>query len=196
MNQRVHIISISWGMQRDDLPIATALNDALKAGILIFASASNKGANYPITFPARLQGIFCIGSADGLGNQSFFNPPFMGIEKYSILGEAVSGACPKSVSQQSGYNAATQTIRRDGTSTATPIAAGIAALFIDYAWEVIDGKGTWSYEDIRKLFIRMSRATIGQEYRYLSPWCLFGAGIDPRAEIKKTLYQPTGTTFS
>src|SRR5947207_3511847 len=94
--------------------ISTALNEALMAGILIFASASNTGANYPITFPARLHGIFCIGSADGLGAPSTFNPPFEGEEKYSTLGEAVLGACPENLSDQHGYDTETQTIRRNG----------------------------------------------------------------------------------
>jgi subtilisin family serine protease len=134
ISKRVHIISISWGMQKDVPTIATALNRALKEGILIFASASNSGAKYPITFPARLHGIFCTGSADGLGAPSPFNPPFEGEEKYSALGEAVSGACTGDLSHQFGYHAATKTIRRDGTSTATPLAAGITALLIDYTW--------------------------------------------------------------
>jgi len=171
-------------------PIASALNEALKAGILIFASASNTGANYPITFPARLSGIFCIGSSDGVGHPSSFNPPFAGEEKYSALGEAVSGACPKTLSKELGYNAKEQTIRRNGTSTATPIAAGIAALFVDYAWQFMDTDDAWDYENMRKLFIRMSKATIEKDYRYLAPWSLFGLGVDSRTEIKKILLAP------
>lgn len=195
IQKRVHIISISWGIKEDVPSISTALNEALKAGILIFASASNAGANYPVTFPARLHGVFCIGSADGFGHPSTFNPPFEGEEKYSALGEAVSGACPKQLSDQLGYDAGTQTIRRDGTSTATPIAAGIAALFIDYAWQFMDGNAAWTYENIRKLFTRMSKATYGKDYRYLAPWSIFGAERDPRTDIKNMLATPIGMKF-
>jgi subtilisin family serine protease len=179
-------------MQEEVASIATALNHALEEGILVFASASNRGANFPITFPARLQGIFCIGSADGLGAPSSYNPPFAGEEKYSALGEAVSGACPRTLAHERGYNAEHQTIRRDGTSTATPIAAGIAALFIDYTWQIMDGDVVRSYENMRKLFIRMSTATVEKDYRYLAPWLLFGAGRDPKTEIKNVLATPPG----
>ena len=89
-------------MQKDVPIIATALNRALKEGILIFVSASNSGENDPITFPARLHGFFCIGSADGLGAPSPFNPPFEGEEKYSALGEVVSGTCTEDLSHQFG----------------------------------------------------------------------------------------------
>src|SRR5271155_1522044 len=189
---RVHIISISWGISEDVPPITTALNSAIEAGILIFASASNSGANYHIPFPACLHEVFCIGSSDGLGHPSSFNPPFGGVEKYSVLGESVSGACPKSLCDHPGYDAITQTVRRDGTSTAAPIAAGIAAIFVDYTWQFMEGKGACTYENIRKLFTRMSRATIGKDYRYLAPWSLFGAGRDSTNDIKKILTIPLG----
>ena len=188
----VHIISISWGFREDVPSIASALNDALKAGILIFASASNTGANYPIAFPARLSGLFCIGASDGLGYPSSFNPPFAGEEKYSALGEAVLGDCPKTLCNESGYNREEQTIRRDGTSTAAPIAAGIAALFIDYTWQFMDGNGAWDYENMRKLFTWISKATIEKDYRYLAPWSLFGAFVDSRTEIDNILVSPVG----
>jgi hypothetical protein len=181
---------------KEDIPsISTALNQALRAGVLIFSSASNTGANYPITFPARLQGIFCIGSADGLGAPSTFNPPFEGEEKYSALGEAVLGACPQCLSDQPGYDAETQMIRRDGTSTATPIAAGIAALFIDYTWQFMDGNAAWTYENIRKLFTHLSKATFGKDYRYIAPWSLFGAGGDAKTDIKNIFVRPLGMTL-
>ena len=192
IRKRVHIISISWGTKKEIPSISTALNQALRAGILIFASASNTGANYPITFPARLQGIFCIGSADGLGAPSTFNPPFEGEEKYSTLGEAVQGACLEHLSNQPGYDTETRTIRRNGTSTATSIAVGIAALFIDYTWQFMDGKAAWTYENIRKLFTHVSKATFGKDYRYITPWSLFEDGRDFETDIKNILERPLG----
>lgn len=139
-----------------------------------------------------MQGVFCIGSADGLGAPSTFNPPSEDEEKYSTLGEAVLGAAPKNLSDQSEYDAKTQMIRRDGTSTATPIVAGIAALLIDYTWQFMDGNAAWTYENIRKLFTHMSKTTFGKDYRYIAPWSLFRAGGDSKTEIKNILSSPLG----
>jgi subtilisin family serine protease len=188
IQQKVNIISISWGTTDDVPSITAALNRAIENNILIFASASNDGANFDITFPARLRGVFCIGSADGKGHPSSFNPPKEGPEKYSALGEAVLGACPKNLSDQPGYDPETQTIRRDGTSTATAIAAGIAALFIDYTGE---RRRDSTDENIRKLFARMSKMTVKKDYRYLAPWSLF-QGKDPYNEIKTIMENPLG----
>lgn len=182
---------------RDDIPsITEAINDAMKDGILVFASASNVGANYPISFPARLKRVFCIGSADGLGFQSAFSPPFAGEEKYSTLGEGVSGAGTRNLSSEPGYDPISQTIRRDGTSTATPIAVGIAALLIDYTRQFMDYDVSETHEIMRKLFITMSEATVGKDYRYLAPSYLFGAGRTAKERIKDVLSIPAGIVSS
>jgi subtilisin family serine protease len=180
---------------KNDVPsIASVLNDALSTGVLVFASASNVGANDRITFPARLHGIFCIGSADTYGNRSRFSPPFEGEEKYSILGEAVAAACPMTLSKEQGYDRSNRTIQRDGTSTATPIAAGIAALLIDFTRQFMDkGKTADTYENMRRLFIGISEATVGKDYRYLALPYVFGPGKDSKAYIKEIISVPAGT---
>ena len=144
----------------------------MTAGVLIFASASNTGANFPITF----------------------SPPIKGDEKYSAPGEAILGACPKSPFNRPGYDPKTQTIRRYA-STSTPIAAGIAALFMDYRWQFMDGQGAWTYENIRKLFTRMSQLTAEKDYRYLAPWSLFATEEPPPSEIRNILASPLGMTL-
>ena len=189
----MNIISISWGKKRDIPSIASVLNDALTRGILVFASASNVGANDRITFPARVHGVFCIGSADSYGNRSRFSPPFEGEEKYSTLGEAVSAACPMIRSKEPGYDSSKQTIRRDGTSTATPIAAGIAALLMDYTRQLTDKwKTTDTYEIMRRIFIGISEATVGKDYRYLALSYVFGPGKNSSAYIKEIISVPAG----
>jgi hypothetical protein len=69
-----------------------------------------------------------------------------------VLGEAVLGACPKALCNESGYNAEKQAIRRDGTSTAAPIAAGIAALLFDYMYMAVYG-WRWGLR-LRTLYFR------------------------------------------
>ena len=129
-----HIVSISWGINTEILSISTVLNQTLKVDILIFTSASNTNTNYQITFPTQLNGILCIDSTDSLGTLLTFNPSFEKKEKYSALNEAVLGASLNKLSDQLGYNSTTQMIRRDRTSTVTPITAGLIALLINYMW--------------------------------------------------------------
>lgn len=173
------IISISWGLD-DDIPeITEAVNKAYNKGIVILASASNRGANDLITFPVRLRNVFCIGASDGKGGISSFNPPFVGVEKYSALGEAVYGADVLTTSVSGTFDQRNPTThstftRRTGTSTATPIAAGIAAVFLDYTRQFTDAvKGPDNFARVRKLFIEMSKASVNLPYRYLVPWSLF-----------------------
>src|SRR5271155_4301030 len=120
---------MSLGMRDNPLSLIEALNEARGQGITILASASNEGANDTISFPARLPSVICIGSADGKGRRSSFSPPFVGEEKYSALGEGVLGATPIRIGDEAGTEGY---CRRTGTSTAVAIAAGIAALLIDY----------------------------------------------------------------
>lgn len=179
-------------MKRDIPSITESITNAIQKGIVIFASASNAGANFRIPFPARLPRVFCIGSADGLGAQSNFSPPFPGMEKYSTLGEAVSGAAAKALSHLPEYDRDKEEIRRDGTSIAAPIAAGIGALLICYTRQFLPrGRAADTYENMRKLFITMSKATDGKDYQYLAPWDLFDTD-EPQDYIKKILSAPAG----
>jgi subtilisin family serine protease len=177
------------GIKDDPLSVVEALNEARKQGIIILASASNEGANHTISFPARLNNVFCIGSADGKGSRSSFSPPFIGEEKYSVLGEEVLGASPS----QEGEELARGYSRRSGTSTAVIIAAGIAALLIDYTRQFMErGKGADNWDNLRKIFIKMSEATAEESYRYLAPRYLFETSKDVKAVIKSVLKRPAG----
>ena len=134
----VDIISMSLGLKDEPSSVREALNEARRRGIIVLASASNEGANDTIAFPARLESVFCIGSADGKGSRSSFSPPFMGEEKYSTLGEAVLGAHLINDDNDDGNGETRIHSRRSGTSTAVVIAAGIVALLIDYTRQFMD----------------------------------------------------------
>lgn len=190
IEEGVNVISISWGTNETIPSMTAAINKAIKAGILVFAAASNSRANYPVTFPARMKDVFCIGSVDGSGSLSSFSPPFVGEENYNILGEGVLGACIPKFASEPGYKSATQMVRRDGTSAAAPIAAGIAALLTEYARQFINYDGT--YENTRKLFIAMSEASKGKDYRYITPTSLFENGNQTKERIKDILSPPPG----
>ena len=166
--------------------ITNILNYAVSHGILVFASAGNDGENTPIPFPARLNNVFCIGATDGLGKPKNFSPSAKGIEIYSTLGEAVSAASDPENCSLDCFSSQ----RRDGTSVACPIAAGIAALFLDYTRRFGDSlydAGNWT--TMRKLFLGMSG---GKEYGYLTPWQLVSP-LEPQTfanKIQETIRNP------
>ncbi|KFZ13581.1 hypothetical protein V502_06536 [Pseudogymnoascus sp. VKM F-4520 (FW-2644)] len=134
----VHIISMSFGFNN-----LTQKLDCIKRAILhahsnetvLFAAARNNGGVKGIAYPASQTEVICINSTDGEGNPSPFNPSSKEDKNFSTLGEAVLSSWPRSVQQ-----------RMTGTSFATPIAAGIAAVTMDYMEQK---KKDWSEEDDR-----------------------------------------------
>ena len=142
--------------------------EAARKGVLIFSAASNSGANDDIAFPACWRGhVFCINSTDTNGTPSRFNPPrdSKGYN-FSILGESVPGPTPDQNSEQRECQI------RSGTSVATPIAVGIAALILEFSrLRGID------IRNVAKLKTFDGMATVLEDlstdvggYRYLRPW--------------------------
>lgn len=160
----------------------------MSENIIILASASNEGARNPITFPATVEKVFCIGSADGDGRLSSFSPPEPGREKYSAVGEGVVGAYATNIRNESPDPC--RQLRLDGTSTAAPCAAGVAALLLDYLRQ-FESREVENPVAMRKLFIKMSAGTAGAPYRFLAPWYLFRVQ-DPQQHIKEVLAKPAG----
>lgn len=197
MSKNVDIISMSWGMDIEVPSIAEVIDEAYQKGIILLASASNDGKNKRISFPARLRTVFCIGAADSLGHPAKFNPnafhPFdLQVEKFSVLGLEVLGAvgheCPLDQKPPETHNTLG---RRSGTSTATAIAAGIAALSHEYILQLEDPvRGPENTARLRALFYAMSVGDSGQPYRYLTPWKVINpyditlpkVGIAPKSE--------------
>jgi len=124
----VDIISMSWGFDRRHENIALAIQDASKRKKIMFADASNLGANGPqghgVTFPAWMPEVICINASDGYGKYSPFNPePRKGSFNFLTLVEAVS------------TTKRADRCRQTGTSFSTPIAAAMAALFIEFVMQ-------------------------------------------------------------
>lgn len=181
----VNIITMSFGFAQYDNQIRDAIERAQNHGVIIFAAASNEGAieGREASFPARMVGkVIKISSADGGGAASRFNPPpSPSNDNFSVLGEAVKSAWPKAL-HESGEK------RGSGTSVATPIAAGIAALVLEFARQLsgpyelapIDNSDIlWRYYGMRAIFVLMSRSSLKDGFNFILPWGLFSNGFTP-----------------
>ncbi|PGG96608.1 hypothetical protein AJ80_09809 [Polytolypa hystricis UAMH7299] len=133
---KVDIISMSFGWPTQDVPgyetLKASIRDAYSK-TLLFAAASNEGANRRRAFPARQREVICIHATDANGQPSRFNPSNLQDDNnFATMGEAIESAWPKLLCLESNdaYIA-----YRTGTSFATPIAAGIAAFLIQYGKE-------------------------------------------------------------
>lgn len=126
-----HIISMSFGYEEFHEDIETALDDALGAGKLIIAAASNNGGLSGRALPARTDGVICMHATDGKGNKANFNPsPVSGKDNFATLGVAVP----------SNWNG--KSVWKSGTSFAVPIAVGFAACILELAkYKMHDLKG-------------------------------------------------------
>lgn len=173
VENKVDIITMSFGYPNVNEDIQAAINRACEKNVIIFAAASNGGANnvIDIAFPARMIGlVICVSSTDGMGNPSKYNPP-AGNDRYnfSTLGEAVLSAWPINLDPEGEK-------RCSGTSIATPIAAAIAALIIGFVKQRGVGlnaahKGhVKSIQGMQQLFLALG--TMKNGYCYIAPWKL------------------------
>ncbi|KAI1052453.1 hypothetical protein LB507_007578 [Fusarium sp. FIESC RH6] len=175
------IISMSFGIREYHEQMSRAISNALNKRTLLFAAASNDGANLSRAFPAHYPGVFCIHSTDGNGNPSSFNPTASETDvNFSLLGESVSSHWP------AGLNGHHQSVNvMSGTSVATPIAAGLAASILSFVRQQDqtvavenDRLGPWlkidsSMDAVLKSMVKQRR---GAGYDYITPHVLFDSG--------------------
>ncbi|KAL7914162.1 hypothetical protein GGI35DRAFT_236740 [Trichoderma velutinum] len=175
---KVDIISMSFGIREYNEPMKMAISNALHSQTLLFAAASNDGANLGRAFPAKYPSVFCIHSTDGNGNPSAFNPTADDKDvNFSLLGENVSSHWPTG---KNGHNEPVKAM--SGTSVATPIAAGLAAAILSFVRQqeqhMTPGSellGPWlkdvhSMDEVLKSMVKQRR---GQGYDYITPHSLF-----------------------
>ncbi|KAJ5738447.1 hypothetical protein N7493_001602 [Penicillium malachiteum] len=126
---QVDIVIMSFGFPCEIDVIHKAIKSAtLNENILFFAAASNDGNNRPggVVWPAKDMNVICVHSGNGRGKPSSFTPSAQDGMRVMVLGDSVKSTWPLKL--QEGDERVI-----DGTSCATPTAAGIAALILDYA---------------------------------------------------------------
>lgn len=117
---------MSFGFPELEPTIDNALRHAAANDIILLAAASNSGIRHSIAWPARAEQVICIHSLHGDGDHSSYTPNSRP-QDYGILGQAVSSYWPPHL------NAGSSSVLRSGTSCAAPIAAGVAAIVLEYA---------------------------------------------------------------
>lgn len=148
--------------------VQDAIRKAASNSILMFCAAGDDGGNTSIAYPANLDQVICVNSANGEGVPSGYNPgESQEGRNLCALGEAVKSSWLE-----------VQHKRISGTSIATQIAAALAAVVLDYAWQNMskDDKSSveklqWRQGMLGVLVWLMSRRK--QDYYYLDPEKLF-----------------------
>lgn len=144
----------------------------------MFCAISNEGRKRTnIPTPARLDHVFRIGAASGSGYSYENNPTHeFTKEKFSTLGIGVRG-CSNLTCSVIGPTTSYSCEIVEGTSYATSIAAGIAALLLEMVlfeerWPPpLFGRGEL-FGYIRKIFLEISQGSSDDDYLFLRPWTL------------------------
>jgi subtilisin family serine protease len=169
---------MSFGIREYHEPLQKAVANAVHKGALVFAAASNDGANFGRAFPAKYPGVFCIHATDGNGRPSAFNPTADDKDvNFSLLGENVLSHWPAGTK---GHNQPVNTM--SGTSVATPIAAGLAASILSFIRQQEQNappgaellgpwlRGAQAMDLVLKSMVRQAKGTF---YDYITPHLLF-----------------------
>ena len=121
--KKVDVITLSFGMAGFDHKLTKAIQEAVCEGIIIVCAASNDGrkSRQPITYPARLGQVLCIGACSANGKPCDFSP----------VGRELDFLAPGE-----GIWAPTFSGDRDyaivnGTSFSAPLVAGIICRLIE-----------------------------------------------------------------
>lgn len=177
----VDVINMSFGWNYSELPqtaaaanrVSDAIEFADKKGVLLFAAASNYGLTQlnDVFYPARDRRVVSVDAEDGRGNPASF-------ALHSIHGSGTVRYCAPGLSIDSPVAA----LPMCGSSFACPVAAGVAALVLEFARhkDVALSKSDSvqsalsSAVGMLKIFERMSQQAANRPgFRMLYPWHFF-----------------------
>jgi hypothetical protein len=194
---------MSFGFEDTEEVIKDAIN-CVPASTIMFAAAANHGGNkVGIAFPASMASVISIKSAKGDGTDSGFNPSSdSGAgDDFSTLGEAVLSMWRVS-DEENGLRIFQK--RQSGSSVATPIAAGIAALVLEFLWQ--PDEPDWDRKYLSKsnerlkllnrregmqLLFKNGLSTRHGRCRYVYPWKIiqYKQGLRERFDAASDIYR-------
>jgi subtilisin family serine protease len=132
----VDIINMSFGWDQESgeghEQLRAALRKCSQNDVLVFAATSNDDleSESGMAYPARDDRVIAIDAASARGEWLPFNPSRdneFKTHRFTALGQGIKTDFPTQLDTQEGWK------RMDGTSAATPVAAGIAALVLEFA---------------------------------------------------------------
>lgn len=179
MEQKVDIISMSFGYKDANDDVEQAIGDAHHKKILMFAATSNDGQNGDCLYPARQLEVIDISSATAMGSSSDSNPPSTEDRcRFTCLGEDIALEAMKK-----DDICLIERGRISGASFATPFAVGIAAMVLGFVaqHENQTGRGmlfTKLHDTSRMRRVLEKMSTLQNDgSHWLTPWKFFR--IDP-----------------
>lgn len=163
-------MSFGFGARNDK--VFEEIKYAAYREVLMFAAASNDGKNRPdgVAWPASESRVICVHSGDGFGNPSPYTPSPQENMKIMVLGECVRSAWPQKLKSLDGFK------HMSGTSCAAPIAAGIAAIILDYARGFLSQKDWESLrrvDSMRRMFESLKDPHNNTGYWWIKHWQMF-----------------------
>lgn len=131
--QGANVINMSLGSSGEDPILKTAIDNAVEAGVVVIAAAGNCGAsNYAsqgcsqrgeILYPGKYDNVVSVGATDSANNRAEFSSYGPEIDIVAPGHGAIRSTMWAPGNQTSAYNSVLA-----GTSFASPIVAGVAAL--------------------------------------------------------------------
>lgn len=125
-------MSLSWPKLIDDANVDTAIRDAIKAGVMIVASAGNDRKDEP-TYPCSYEGVICVGAISNNAKMTLYSN-YGGLVDLLAPGDEIVSLYPTEVDFEGVPLVPSQTLRiqgyeiLSGTSQASPEVAGVAAI--------------------------------------------------------------------
>ncbi|EHK41814.1 hypothetical protein TRIATDRAFT_287239 [Trichoderma atroviride IMI 206040] len=170
IERQVDIITMALGFEKKQQRVIDAIDRAYRSGILIFAAASNDRNFSPVYCPAILTDqVFAMYSTNaGIRESWSLNPSPIAGDSFAIFGENVELKEEGPLVQ--------------GTSYSTSIAAGLAAMLLDFVSQEADIHKMRELSNLKKkqgmnmIFREMAKSDNG--YLCIRPWKLLKNDID------------------